>query len=114
MAASFDGAADEDFVFAAAVDVGGIEKIDSEIDGAMNRSDGFVVVAARIEFGHAHAAETERGDFESGTAEGAARHVNTGGLGRSCWLSLLRNSKILYKPESSAASFAITDQSLSR
>ncbi len=65
MAASFDGAADEDFVFAAAVDVGGVEKIDSEIDGAIDRGDGFVVVAAGIEFGHAHAAETESGNFKA-------------------------------------------------
>ena len=39
-----DGFADKDFVVAVAVDVGGIQEIDTKFDGAVNRGDGFGVV----------------------------------------------------------------------
>ena len=61
--AALDGASDEFFIFVRTVDVGGIEKEDAEIEGAVDRGDGFGVIAGTIKFRHAHAAETLSGDF---------------------------------------------------
>ena len=43
------------------VDVGRVEKVDAEIERAMDRPNGSRLVATGVEVGHAHAAETDRG-----------------------------------------------------
>jgi hypothetical protein len=40
-----------------AVDVGGVEEIDAELDGAVDGGDRLAVVAGSIEVGHPHAAK---------------------------------------------------------
>src|SRR5260370_40897381 len=55
-----DRTPDELLVAADAVGVSGIEKIDAELDRAMDRGDRLVVVALAVALGHAHAAEAER------------------------------------------------------
>src|ERR1035437_8448989 len=57
--AVFDGLADEPFVLAAAVHVGGIKKVEPQVEGLVDGGNGFGVVRAAVELGHAHAAETE-------------------------------------------------------
>src|SRR5207253_916720 len=54
-------------VAADAVHVGGVEHRDAELERAMDGLDRLLVVAAAVEIGHAHAAQTDRGDLEPGT-----------------------------------------------
>ena len=75
VAAVGDGAADQLLVGAAAVHVGGVEKVDAELERAVDGGDRFRLAAAHVEVGHAHAAEPERGDLQ--LAEVAVLH---GGL----------------------------------
>ena len=56
-AAAFDGLADEALVLAAAVHVGRVEKVEAEIEGAVDGGNGFGVVLRSVEVGHAHATE---------------------------------------------------------
>jgi hypothetical protein len=76
-AAIADGLADEDFVVTEAVDVGSIEKVDAEFEGAVNGGDGFGVIARTAEFGHAHAAETDGGNGGAIFSELTGLHVRT-------------------------------------
>src|SRR6185503_9446646 len=69
-----DGAAEELFVGERPVHVRCIEERDTELDGAMDRSDRLRVVTARIELGHTHASESERGDTKSLRSESALLH----------------------------------------
>src|SRR2546428_742885 len=62
-AATFDGFADELFVFPATVDVGGVEEIDPEFECPMDRCDGLSFVGAAVEFRHSHAAQPDGGDL---------------------------------------------------
>ena len=70
-----NGFADEDFVVTVTVDVGGVEEIHTKIERAVDGSDGFGVVTRSIEFGHAHAAEAERGNERAVFSEMANMHV---------------------------------------
>ena len=73
---TFDSAPHKLFVRVRAVYVGGIEEGDAELEGAVNRGDRFGVVATRVEVGHAHAPEAERGDDEPlGTEFALFHHV---------------------------------------
>ena len=67
VAAAANGFADEHFVVADAVSVGGVEEIYAEIESAEEGGCGFGVVALAVKFAHAHAAESHAGD------EGALR-----------------------------------------
>jgi hypothetical protein len=67
----FDRRADEPFVRGRAVRVGGVQEVDAEIEGAVNRRDRFGVVPAGVEIGHPHAAESDRGHALRGPAERA-------------------------------------------
>src|SRR6266852_5780377 len=58
-ASTADCAADQFLVFAHAVDVGGVEKIDSPVESAVDRGNGLIVVAPGVEFGHPHTAQAE-------------------------------------------------------
>ena len=73
VAAVLDRPADELLVGERAVHVGGVEEVDAEVEGAVDRGDRLGVVAAGVEVGHAHAAESEGGDGEL-RAERAALH----------------------------------------
>ncbi len=62
VAAGLDGVADQLFVVAHAVDVGGVEEGDAEVERAKEGGGGLFVVAFAVELAHAHAAETLAGD----------------------------------------------------
>ena len=57
--------ADEFFVRVGTVDFGGIEKSDTQFEGAMEGGDGLVIVVRPVGRAHAQATEAEFGDFES-------------------------------------------------
>ena len=61
-----DGFADEGFVAAYAVDIGGIEKGCAEVEGVVDDGDAFGLFAGGVEVGHAHAAESDTIDFDAG------------------------------------------------
>src|SRR6185437_6566158 len=61
IALAFDGLTHQFFVFVWPVNVGGVEKINAKFQRAVDGGYGLIVVAARIKFGHTHAAETQRG-----------------------------------------------------
>src|SRR5947207_5917304 len=60
-ASAAQGSGDQSLVRAGTVNVGGVEEIDAEIHGSMNRSYRFGFICAAIKVAHAHAAEAERG-----------------------------------------------------
>ena len=62
VALASDGPSYQFFVDVRAVDVGGIEKIDAEFEGAVDGGERFGVVASAVEFRHAHAAQAHGGD----------------------------------------------------
>ena len=74
VAAALDGASDQLFVLMRAVDVGGVEEEDSEVECAVNRGDGFGVVESGVELRHTHAAEAFGGNLEASVAEKASFH----------------------------------------
>ena len=57
-----DGLADEDFVIADAIHVGGVEEIHAEFDAAVDDADGLLIVAVAVKFAHPHAAQADGGD----------------------------------------------------
>ena len=61
--AAFDGLADELFILAAAIHVSGIQKVESEIEGAVDGDSGFNVVLRSVKVRHPHAAEAEGGNL---------------------------------------------------
>jgi hypothetical protein len=60
-----DGLADEELVGAEAVDVGGVEEVDAELERAVDGGDGLGVVNRPVGPAHAHAAEPQRGDRQT-------------------------------------------------
>src|SRR6476661_10275974 len=58
-----------------AIRVSRVEKGDAQLEGAVDRGERFDFVAARIEVGHAHAAEAEGRDGESLRTETTRLHV---------------------------------------
>src|SRR5271157_1054479 len=72
-----NGLADKNFVVAVAIDVGGVQEIDAEIDGAVNRGDGFGVIPRAIKFRHAHAAKAHRRYERSDLPKLAELHAGT-------------------------------------
>jgi len=69
-----DGLADQILVGEWAVGVGSIEKIDAELDRAMNSRNRLAIIARTIEIRHAHASEPNGRDFESLPSEFALLH----------------------------------------
>src|SRR4051812_13282515 len=67
VAAALDGPADEFLVRIWAVDLGGIDVGDPQLERSLDRADRLGVAAVRIEVvaGHRHRAEPDAGDFES-------------------------------------------------
>ena len=72
-----NGLADENFVVAVAIDVGGVQEIDAEFNGAVNRGDGFGVVPRAIKFRHAHAAKAQGRNERSDLSKFAELHAGT-------------------------------------
>ena len=70
VAATLDRLADQDLVGVGAVDVGGVEERDAEVEGAVDRRDPFGLVGRAVELGHAHAAEAEGGHGEGAEIAG--------------------------------------------
>ena len=69
-----DGAPHENLVGVRAVDVGGVQEVDAELERAVDGGDRLVVVAGAVELGHAHAAEAEGGDGRALEAQSACLH----------------------------------------
>ena len=76
VALALDGASDEFFVNVRPVDVGGVEKVDAEFERPMNGRDRFGVIASGVKLRHAHAAQAERGNFDTGTSKSAGFHAS--------------------------------------
>ena len=83
VASAFDGASDEFFVDERAVDVGCVEELDAEFEGAVDGGEGFGVVASAIKLGHAHAAQAHGGNGEGACSKFAGFH-NEGSRGLDC------------------------------
>src|ERR1039458_1226625 len=62
-AAGFDGLAGEPVGRTATGHIGGIEKVEAEVEGAVDGGNGFDVVLRPVELGHAHTAEAEGGNL---------------------------------------------------
>jgi hypothetical protein len=73
VATAFDGAADEHFIVAHAVEIAGVEEIDAVVDGGVDRGDAFCLVALAIHAGHAHTAEGDGINVETAVAQFALR-----------------------------------------
>src|SRR5271169_3858303 len=78
VALALDCTSDEFFVFVRPVDVGGIEKVDAEFKRPMNGRDRFGVIASGVKLRHAHAAQSESGNFEAGKSKRAGLHEGSG------------------------------------
>ncbi len=63
------------FIFIRAINVGCVEKSNSQIESAVNRGDGFVVVASAVKLRHTHAAQAEGRDFETAASKFAKLHM---------------------------------------
>ena len=70
-----EGAADQFLVGVRTINVGGIEKRDSEVERASNGGEGFLFVAVAIKIGHAHAAESDRGNKRAASTKFSLFHV---------------------------------------
>src|SRR3990167_6388604 len=64
MAPPGDGAPDQFFVLAIAVDVRGIQEIHADVGRAPQRGDGLLLATRKIESRQDHAAKADRGDLE--------------------------------------------------
>ena len=69
VAAVADGAAHELLVVPGAVDVGGVEQVDAEVERAVDRRDAVGLVRAAVRAGHRHAAQADRRDVGAHLAE---------------------------------------------
>ena len=74
VAAALDGPADELLVGVRAVDLGGVDEGDAEVEGAVDGADrlGVVAAGAGVGGGHAHRAEADAADIEG--AQGDVLH----------------------------------------
>src|SRR5205823_14637851 len=73
-------------VRAVAVDVGGVEEVDPELDRAVDRRDRLLLVGRPVPGRHAHAAEALRRHFEA-LAERSPLHQASLATLRRPWLS---------------------------
>ncbi len=67
VAFALDGSSYQFFVGVRTVNVGGIEKVDAEFQGAVDGGHGFVVVASAVKLRHAHTAQAHGGNGKAGT-----------------------------------------------
>src|SRR6185312_1126616 len=75
MPPAFDRLADQPVVMAIAIACRGIEEIHAEIERAADGGDRFRIVGRAVGARHAVAAETDRRDYEIGTAEAVTLHL---------------------------------------
>src|SRR3984893_1028678 len=68
-------APDQLLVCVRAVDVGGVKESDPELKRAMNCSERFLIIAAAVKIGHAHATEPDGGDDRAAASEFSLFHV---------------------------------------
>src|SRR5208337_617966 len=102
-ALALDRASDEFFVLVRPVDIGGVQKSDAEFERTVNGCDRFSVVASGVKLRHAHAAEAEGRNFETGTSKIA-------GLHRCSFFAVRRG--ILKNDNSVSNRFSIMDASI--
>src|SRR5712675_2866689 len=62
---SFDSPSDQLFIRERPVNVSSVEKVDAQLQCAMNRGNGFLVIAVSVEVRHPHAAQSHSGNLES-------------------------------------------------
>ena len=75
VAAAGERAAEQLLVVVRAVQLGGVEEGDAELDRPVQRGDRLVGVGLAVEGGHAHAAEAEGGDGESAGSQLSLLHA---------------------------------------
>ena len=68
------GLRQEHFVVPDPVHVGGVEEGDPQVDGPAEERDRGLVVRRSVELGHAHAPETDRGDFDARSSQYSLFH----------------------------------------
>src|SRR5258705_8406366 len=76
LAAAFESAPQQLLVDERPVHFGGIEKVDAEIEGAVDRRQRFPFIRGAVHRAHAHASETKRGNSQSAVAQKSALHMN--------------------------------------
>jgi len=74
MLASVNRTPQQLFISADPVHIGRIHEIYAMIDGAVNGGDGFGVVRRTVKLGHAHAAQSDRGDHEFAVTQAPLWH----------------------------------------
>jgi hypothetical protein len=85
IAPALDGFAHQLLIGERPIDVGGIEKIDAELDCAVDGRNRLTVVAGAIKLRHAHATEADDGDLEPCTSQFArSLHFVNPSLGFGC------------------------------
>jgi hypothetical protein len=64
--AALDGAADQFLVGVGAVDLGGVDEVDAQLQGAVDGADGLVVVGSGpgVGGGHAHRSQADPGNVQ--------------------------------------------------
>src|SRR6186997_579863 len=63
-ALALDGTPYQLLVGQRSVELRGVDEVDTELEGALDRRGRFLLVGRAVERGHTHAAETDRGDVE--------------------------------------------------
>jgi hypothetical protein len=61
VAVALDGAADQELVRQRTVDLCGVDEVDAQLEGALDRPDTFFLVRGAVEGGHAHAPQPDGG-----------------------------------------------------
>src|SRR5713101_9393580 len=68
-ATTFERAAEQFFIGMRPIHVGGVEECDAELKRAMDCRDRFLVVASAVKIGHAHAAESQGGNYRAAASK---------------------------------------------
>ena len=71
---AFDGASYQFFIGVRTIDIGGIEEVDAELEGAVDGGQGFGIVASAVKLRHAHTAQAHGGNRRAGTTEFVSFH----------------------------------------
>src|SRR5258708_6129551 len=74
IALALDRASDEFFILVWPVNVGGVEEVNAEFERSVNGRDRFGVIASGVKLRHAHTAEAESGNFETGASKSTGFH----------------------------------------
>jgi len=76
LAARLQDLSEQALIGAGAVHVGGVEKIDADVERCVEHAEIGGFIGRPVEVRHAHAAETDGGDFEALRTEFATRNDN--------------------------------------